>query len=117
MTRILVVDDDVRIRELIVDTLSGEGYIVVEAAEGGEGIAKFRAHPFDLIITDLYMPEKEGLETIVELRREFPQLKILAISGARTEQLRIAKMLGADATLSKPFDLIDLIDAVDELLT
>lgn len=116
MPRVLVIDDDIRVRELIVDTLSGEGHLVAEAVDGGDGLAKFRANPFDLIVTDLYMPEKEGLETIVELRREFPQLKILAISGARTEQLRVAKMLGADATLSKPFNLVDLLDVVEELL-
>jgi DNA-binding response OmpR family regulator len=116
MTRILVIDDDVRIREVIADTLSAEGYAVTQAINGAEGTTKFRAEPFDLIITDLYMPEKEGLETIIELRREFPRLKILAVSGAHTEQLRIAKLLGADRTLSKPFDIADLIDAVNGLL-
>jgi DNA-binding response OmpR family regulator len=116
MPNVLVIDDDIRVRELIADTLGGEGYTVTQAIDGVEGMAKFRAEPFDLIITDLYMPEKEGLETIVELRREFPHLKILAISGAHTEQLRIAKLLGADRTLSKPFDIADLIEAVNGLL-
>ena len=116
MKRILVIDDDNLVRELLVDTLTPEGYTIEAAVNGAEGIRAFSSAPFDLIVTDLYMPEKEGIETIVELRRGFPAIKILAISGGTAEQLRVAKLLGADATLSKPFELDALRDTVKILL-
>jgi DNA-binding response OmpR family regulator len=115
MKRVLIIDDDERIRSLVNDTLSGYGYEVIEAADGMEGVRLFREDPTDLIITDLLMPEKEGIETIVELRRDFPKVKILVISGSLDTHLRMAKMLGADMTLSKPFELSFLLASVREL--
>jgi DNA-binding response OmpR family regulator len=115
MKRILVIDDDARVRSVIVDTLAAEGY-AVEAAENGDvGQRMFRSAPFDLIVTDLFMPEKEGIETIIELRRDFPAVKILALSGGATSQLRMAQILGANRWLRKPFDIKDLISSVANL--
>ena len=82
MARILVIDDDNEVREMICTLLARQGHEVTQAADGQAGIHSYRNHPVDLIITDLFMPVKEGLETIVDLRREFPNLRIIAISGA-----------------------------------
>jgi DNA-binding response OmpR family regulator len=116
MKRILVIDDEKLVRDVIVDTLTAENYAVEWAANGVEGLRTFRAAPFDLIVTDLFMPEKEGIETIIELRRDFPTVKILAISGGATGQLRMAQMLGADKFLRKPFQLAELTAAAKSLL-
>lgn len=116
MKRILVIDDDKLVRETIVDTLVDDGHAVESAENGIVGLRTFRSAPFDLIVTDLYMPEKEGMEMIIEIRRDFPAVKILAISGGETGQLAVAKLLGADKTLRKPFDLEDLTNAVKTLL-
>jgi DNA-binding response OmpR family regulator len=120
MARILVIDDDNQIREMIRQMLTREGYEVVEAANGKQGAKVFREKPTDLVITDLIMPEKEGIETIVELRRDHPSLKIIAISGGgRTPPeiyLEDARLLGAHITLRKPFERQELLEAVRKLL-
>jgi DNA-binding response OmpR family regulator len=116
MKRILVIDDDKLVRETIVDTLIDDGHTVESAENGIEGLRTLRSAPFDLVVTDLYMPEKEGIEIIVEIRRDFPSVKILAVSGGETGQLTVAKLLGADKTLRKPFDLGDLTNTVKILL-
>ncbi|MDY6987588.1 MAG: response regulator [Thermodesulfobacteriota bacterium] len=118
--RILVVDDDVQIREMLRQLLERAGYEVAEAPDGRQGIRLYRQEPADLVITDIIMPEKEGLETIRELRRDFPDVKILAISGGgrvlADEYLRLAKQFGAERTLAKPFDQKELLEAVHELV-
>jgi DNA-binding response OmpR family regulator len=81
MSRILVIDDDEQIRGMLRQVLGCEGYEVVEASNGKDGMALFRAAPADLVISDILMPEQEGLQTIRELRREFPTVKIITISG------------------------------------
>ena len=81
MARILIIDDDVQILSMLRQTLEREGYEVVEASDGEQGEKLFREKPTDLIITDLIMPEKEGVETIKEIRSEFPETKIIAMSG------------------------------------
>lgn len=120
MAHILVIDDDVLIRKLIVKTLQRAGYDVAASADGLEASRAHRLEPADLIITDLFMPEKEGMEVIMEIRRDFPGVKIIAISGAgslgATEYLEVARMLGASRTLAKPFTQDDLLAAVRELL-
>jgi CheY-like chemotaxis protein len=120
MGRILVIDDDNEVRELICTLLRRQGHDVTEAADGKEGIHSYRNNPVDLIITDLFMPVKEGLETIVDLRREFPELKIIAISGGNREgpgnYLKTAELCGASRIFQKPFDNAQLLAAVDELL-
>ena len=81
MARILVIDDDDQILRTLHQVLEMEGHEVVDASNGKEGIKLFRENGADLIITDIVMPEKEGLETIMELRRDFPDIKVIAISG------------------------------------
>ena len=120
MARILVIDDDTSVRAVIEGALSDEGYEVVEAADGKEGLKNYRNFPTDLVITDLIMPEKEGIETIMELCREFPGVKVIAISGGTRygsdSNLRLAGQLGARRTLTKPFKIPDLLEAVREVL-
>jgi len=119
--RILVIDDDKEVRELICIMLRSEGYEVFEASNGSEGIKVIKKEPeFDIVITDLIMPEKEGIETISEIRNEYPNIKILAISGGgkggTLNYLTIAKGMGADSTLGKPFVKQELIEAIQGLL-
>ena len=120
MARILIIDDEDQPRRMLQQVLIRAGYEVIEARDGNQGLQLFRASPTDLIITDILMPEKEGLETIIDLRREFPAVKIIAISGGgRTGNLNfleVAKRLGAQRTLQKPFELQEMIAAVRELL-
>lgn len=121
MARILVVDDEELARFTIRDILETAGHVVDEAANGNEAIASQVADPFDLIITDIVMPEKEGVETIIELRRDYPDLKIIAISGGgRTKNmdfLKFADEFGADKILAKPFSEEELLERVNECLS
>ena len=123
MARILVIDDDLQIREMLMQFFERDGYEVSVAPNGQAALELHRRIPADLIITDIFMPEKEGLETIMEFRRDFPAVKIIGISGGgRTERmgaeeyLKIATVLGAHKTFSKPFELAKLLEAVRELL-
>jgi CheY-like chemotaxis protein len=120
MLRILIIDDEDQFRSMLRRVLERASYEVVEAQDGNEGIQRCREAPMDLIITDILMPGKEGLETIMDLRREFPQVKIIAISGGgRTGDLNFlefAKRLGAQSTLQKPCGQEELLDAVQEIL-
>ena len=120
MERILVIDDDVQVLNVLHLALVHEGYDVLKASNGKEGIKLHREDPVDLIITDLIMPEKEGIETIRELTAEFPKVKIIAISGggriSSEDYLPMAKMFGAKRTLAKPIERNDLIRAVKEVL-
>jgi len=117
---ILVIDDDEPIRELLRAILEHEGYRVLEAQNGNEGLKRFTETPTDLVITDLIMPEKEGIETIRDLRRKFPGVKIIAVSGGGRigpdSYLKMAKGVGALRTLSKPFDRTVLLKAVEEVI-
>ena len=81
MARILIIDNDVQILNMLRQTLEREGYDVLKASNGKQGIRLHREEPVDLIITDIIMPEKEGIETILELKRDYPDVKIIAISG------------------------------------
>jgi CheY-like chemotaxis protein len=98
--------------------LARAGHEVTEAADGAEGLASVRAHMPDVIITDILMPNKEGIETIRDVRREAPGLPILVISGNPGSDLymQMAKLLGAHAALAKPFRSAELLRAVDALL-
>jgi CheY-like chemotaxis protein len=118
MVRILVIDDDDDFRRMICTALERDGYVVEEARNGHEGSQCYRTAPVDLIITDILMPEQEGLETIQALRQEFPEIKIIAISGGegRLNFLPLAKIFGAIQTLQKPFTLQQLRDVVREVL-
>ena len=121
MARILIIEDDDKFRAMVRKMLEKAGYDdIEEAANGSIGVKLFRQRPFDLVITDIVMPDKEGLEMITELTRDYPRIKIIAMSGGGRigpqGYLEIAKYLGAGRTLAKPFRHPDLIDAVQELL-
>ena len=90
MARILVIDDEPDVRALVEQTLKPAGHEVVPAADGREGVDSYCAKPADLVITDIYMPNQEGLETIVELRRRFPGVAIIAMSGWSTAETMLS---------------------------
>lgn len=120
MAHILVADDDPGMRRCIRMALEGAGHQVSEAADGNEALKALREGPADLVLCDLVMPDKEGLETIRELRRDFPALPIIAMSGGvyhgTMDFLALAKVLGAAQTLPKPFTMTRLLTAVNEVL-
>lgn len=117
---ILVVDDEAPIRELLTEILDGRGFHVREASNGKRAvqhIAENRESPVDLVIMDLAMPEKEGLETIREILRDFPEVKIIAISGYRSgDFLHHAALFGARATIKKPFSIDGVLKTVANVL-
>jgi DNA-binding response OmpR family regulator len=116
--RILVVEDDSRVRDVLYEALVMAGYEVVATADGEEALVSYNAAPADLIITDLMMPRKDGVETIRALRNQHPAAKIIAVTAARGRfnRLTAARHLGANHTLLKPFDLTDLLVAVRDVL-
>lgn len=120
MAKILVVDDDAQVRQLLRRLLTRSGYDVSEAGDGAAAQRIVETEPIDLLITDIIMPEKEGIELITTMRKSKPSLPIIAISGggqADSEQyLEIARLLGAKRVLGKPFDVDELLVAVAELL-
>jgi CheY-like chemotaxis protein len=116
MPSVLVVDDEDQVRQLIRETLEQAGYDVQEARDGKEGLERYRAKPADLVIMDILMPDQDGLESIMTLRREFPAARVIAITGGSDmigilNFLDVAKMLGARRTLQKPFEMKTLLDA------
>ncbi len=120
MAQILIIDDDPTSLFTLRAILEDAGHEVVEATDGAMGGRLYREQPTDLVITDIVMPEKEGLETIVELRTEFPNVKVFAISGGGTVKpknyLDTAEKLGALKTFVKPIDGDELLAAVEEEL-
>jgi len=120
MALILVIDDEEGMRALLRGLLEKEGHKVLEAPDGMAGIRLYQENRPDLVITDIFMPEKEGTQTILELRKNNPNVKIIAISGgelaARIDVLGTAKIFGALRVLTKPFRLEDMRQAVKELL-
>jgi CheY-like chemotaxis protein len=114
MARILLIDDDDTVRTMLRLTLVHFGHTVIEARDGKEGLELFQNTDVDLLITDIVMPEKEGLEVLMELRKRLPPVKIIAISGG--DYLQMAKLMGAAKVLAKPFSSSVLIEAIDELL-
>ncbi|HEY1494459.1 MAG TPA: response regulator [Candidatus Solibacter sp.] len=114
---ILVIDDDAAVSALLRRVLSGAGYRVLVAADGKRGMAVLEQQPVDLVITDLVMPEQEGLETVTQLHVQRPKLPVIAISGAFGGSfLKAAGMLGASATLAKPIAPDALLRVVEELV-
>jgi DNA-binding NtrC family response regulator len=115
--RILVVDDDPGVREVVRMMLESSGYEVQVAVNGKEALACLAKEQFQVIITDLVMPEQEGIETIKVIRREYPALKVIAMSGAfGGDYLRIAGFLGAHGTLAKPLGMQNVLKVVKETL-
>ena len=121
MPRILLVDDDDLFRTMLRRKLVNLGHEVREARNGKEAEKSFEQETPDLVITDLVMPEKEGLETIRDLRRRHPGVRIIAMSGGGRidplDYLQIAKAMGAARVLPKPFADEDLVEAIEEVLT
>jgi len=120
MAHILVIEDDDSVRKALGQTLGRLGHEVSSAANGRDGLSRAQERLPDLVITDLIMPDTEGLETIIELRRRTPQIRIIAISGGgrlSTENfLGVAKKFGAYGTLAKPFSREELKTAIDAAL-
>lgn len=121
MQRVLVVDDDEQVRGLLRKELASAGYDVEVAADGDEAIRLQRSKPSDVVILDMYMPEKEGVETLVEMLTGDPKLRIIAISGGGNRvdlaPLRVAGRLGAARTLAKPISRAMLLSCVEDVLT
>jgi two-component system response regulator (stage 0 sporulation protein F) len=118
MALILIIDDDTGPRTILRKILEKEGHEIVEANNGLKGLELYRSVPADLVIMDLLMPVKDGMETTLELTRQFPHAKVIAMTGAHGEQnfLDVAKLLGAHRTIEKPFEIEDLLRAVREEL-
>ena len=118
--RILVIDDDPGMRGLLLEVLSHAGHTIFIAADGREGTALLDRRSIDLIITDVLMPNQDGIETMSKIRRSHPTLPIIVMTGGNQlgsdYYLRIAKALGAARVLPKPFHLDDLLRHVKELL-
>ncbi len=115
--RILVVDDETQITRVLRTALAAQGYDVRAANDPEEGLRTFEEWAPDLLITDLVMPGQAGIETIVVVRKDYPNLKILAISGfGGGSHLKAAQMLGANKTLPKPVDINHLCSTVSVLI-
>jgi two-component system, response regulator, stage 0 sporulation protein F len=114
MPTILIIDDEETIRDLLRSALEAARYAVTEAANGRQGLDLYRHRPADLVITDILMPEMNGLDMLLELTREFLHAKVIAISGAggKDHVLDVAKLLGARQTFQKPFEMPRLLGAV-----
>ncbi len=116
MKSILVIDDDLLFSRVLGQFLERCGYRVRVANSGGEGIDQYRKEVADLVITDLRMPAKDGLETIAELHQDNPDLRLIAISGGEQDELPRARRLGASHTFAKPFDTEELLETIEEEL-
>jgi len=117
MAKILIVEDDDEVRDVLKTLLQEEGHELFEASDGNQAIEQFRRIPADLVILDIVLPDKEGLETIIDLRRTHPNVKIMAMSGGgRTspqDYLDMAKRLGAVEVIAKPFSIDDFLRSVN----
>jgi CheY-like chemotaxis protein len=118
---ILVVDDDPMLRHYLAELLEGEGYVVHQASDGEAGLQLYREHRPDLVLTDIVMPNREGIELILTLGAGEPRKPIVAMSGggalqACEDYLNMARLLGADAVLQKPFPAQQLLQTITDLL-
>jgi DNA-binding response OmpR family regulator len=115
--RVLVIDDDQAVRDCVCQTLAHAGFDALPAADGEAGLELVESHRVHLVITDLVMPQREGLETVRLLRDRYPEVRVIAMSGAfEGEYLKAAARMGAEATFLKPVDTARLLAAVRELL-
>lgn len=120
MSRILVIDDEVSLRGVLRRVLEQAGHTVFEASDGREGMALWRREQTDVVVTDLYMPEKDDIEVIREVRRSTMKSKLICMSGGGQREVfdwgETALSLGADAVLEKPFDQGMLLSVIQEVL-
>ncbi len=120
MSAILLVEDDKELREMLKIALLRKDYTVLEADNGKEAIIHFKPGVTDLVVTDLVMPEEDGLKVIMKIKELKPGIKIIAISGGGkagpASYLNLARALGADAVSSKPFSINEMIRKIEELL-
>lgn len=120
MARILIVDDEPDILVILERMLHKMNHQTILAGNGNEAVQRLEENPVDLVITDLIMPESEGIETIAVIRKRWPRVKIIAMSGGGRQSpvpyLALAATLGADATLAKPFDRAALVDTLRHVL-
>ena len=121
MARILIINNDPQILDVLGQTLKREGYEVIEALDGEEGLKLYRETPADLVITNMIIAETEGIDIVMELQQEFPDVKIIAIFGGGKidpeEYLYVARTLGIQKTFAKPFSLEELLKAINELFS
>jgi len=121
MAKILLVDDDVLVRTSLSFALEDAGHVVTQAVNGDDGLAALERDTFDLVVLDLLMPVREGIETIREIRKTWKTLPVLAISGGDktgwSDFLRMATVLGANDTMAKPFTAGEFVDRVTNLLS
>ena len=117
----MVIDDESEIREVLQAFLTRAGFQVVLAENGIQGVQAFQIQTIDLVVTDLLMPEQEGIETILQIRSDHANVPILAMSGGgrmagTMDILHTAKLLGAEKTFAKPFNPMELVEAVQSIL-
>jgi DNA-binding response OmpR family regulator len=121
MAGVLLVEDDDELREMICLSLTRRKFTVIEAVNGKEAIMHFKPSITDIVVTDIIMPDEDGLKVIMKLREIKPSLKVIAISGGGKagpgSYLNLAKALGADAIFSKPFSINDLVTKIEDLLS
>jgi YesN/AraC family two-component response regulator len=116
MKRILVVDDNTMMRKLVINLFRNETYEFDEAGDGSEGLEKMASTCYDLVITDIVMPGMEGIEMIMQAKRKFPKVKIIAISGGKPYYLYLAKKLGIEGIFTKPLNHHGFLDKVNHIL-
>lgn len=121
MQKILVVDDESPVRDMIRAMIEPAGYDVIEAGNGIQACDVCKETPVDLIITDIVMPGKNGIDLVMDVKKKYPDIPIIAISGGggivgRYDYLEIAKLVGADNILKKPFGMAELRSSVDNIL-
>jgi YesN/AraC family two-component response regulator len=116
MKRILLVDDNVMMRRLIINLFSRDEFSFDEAGDGREGLERMSNNQYDLVITDIVMPRMEGIEMILEAKRSFPGVKIIAISGGEPFYLTLAKKLGIQGIFTKPLERQGFLAAVNSNL-
>ncbi len=116
MKKILVVDDNLMMRRLIINLFTNQNLEFDEAADGNEGLEKILEYNYDLVITDIVMPGMEGIEMIMQAKRHIPGLKIIAISGGKPYYLYLAKKLGIEAVFTKPLNHHQFYEKVKSML-
>lgn len=119
MSRLLIIDDEPHFANMLREAFESQGYEVFVAHDGNEGIRRCREHSPDAVITDIVMPEKEGLEMIAEVRRDFPDMIIVAMTGVSVgaeDYLKMARLQGAKLMYQKPFPIRKMVDEVRELI-